>query len=168
MAIHRYSLADYQLTIGFPTNVASALNLRDAYGNLITNFTIGGPGENGEGSFVGQISVNRSVNAFETDGDATGSWVHNKNNNKTGSISVSITQISDDIIRLIQLTQVYESIQENVQGLTLTINSSAIDETTPLVTGNDCFIQKLPNYNFQASAQSMEWSFTCGQILYRQ
>ena len=81
--IHQYSLADYQLTIGLSDNIARQLGLRDANGNLLTNFSIGGPGENNEGSFVGQIVVNRTQDLFTTEGDATGSWVHNKNLNRS-------------------------------------------------------------------------------------
>ena len=121
--IHQYSLADYQLTIGLSDNVARQLGLRDANGNLLTNFTIGGPGEDNQGSFVGQIVVTRNTNLFSTTGDATGSWVHDKNLDRTGSIQVDITQISDDVITLVQLCQMFESIQTNMPGLELTINS---------------------------------------------
>ena len=101
--IHQYSLADYQLIIVIDPTVAQALNLRDENGNLLSNFSIGGPGENGEGSFVGQILVSRNQELFTTTGDATGSWVHDKNLNRTGTITVEITQISDQVVQLVQL-----------------------------------------------------------------
>ena len=104
--IHKYSLADYQLTIGIPQSVAQRLGLRDEEGNLLTSFVIGGPGENNEGSFIGQIVATRSNNLWETEGDATGSWVHNKNLNRTGTIELQIRQISDKVIELSQLTEV--------------------------------------------------------------
>lgn len=165
---HRYALADYQLTIGIPSSIAQQLNLRDEYGNLLTNYTIGGPGQNGEGSFVGQISASRTVDTISTEGDNTGSWVHNVNKNKTGTIELRINQISDDVIKLSQLTQIYESIQESVPGLTLTINSSSSEETTPIVTGNDSFIRKQPDLAFAANAQDLVWMFNCGQVLFFQ
>lgn len=166
--IHRYSLADYQLTIGIPQNVAQRLGLRDAQGNLLSSFTIGGPGENGEGSFLGQISAQRTANLWETEGDATGSWVHNKNLNRTGTIELQIRQISDQVIELSQLCDIYEAVQEGVEGLTLTISSSATDDGSPVVTGVDCYIQKQADLTLADTAQMLTWSFTCGQVMFYQ
>ena len=164
--IHQYSLADYQLTIGLSDNIAQRLGLRDAYGNLLTNFSIGGPGEDGQGSFVGQIVVNRVQDLFTTTGDPTGSWVHDKNLNRTGTIAIDITQISDDIITLVQLCQIFESVQTNMPGLELTINSVASETATTMVTGKDCYIQKLPEFTLGETASRLTWTFTCGQIIY--
>lgn len=164
--IHQYSLADYQLTIGINQQVALQLGLTDRYGNPLTNFSIGGPGENGEGSFVGQISVSRSKELFTTVGDATGSWVHDKNLDRTGTISVEITQISDDIVTLVQLCQIFESLQSNTPGLELTINSTGSATSTTMVTGRDAYIQKLPDITLAETAGRLSWVFTCGQIIY--
>ena len=164
--IHQYSLADHQLTIGIPERIARQLGLRDSFGNLLTNFTIGGPGENGEGSFVGQIAAERSEELFKTTGDATGSWVHDKNLNRTGTITLEITQISDDVVTLVQLCQIYESLQTNMPGLELTISSVATGTSTTMVTGRDCYIQKLANLTLASEAQRLTWVFTCGQVIY--
>ena len=164
--IHTYSLADYQLTIGLGDSIAARLGLRDSYGNLLTNFSIGGPGENGEGSFVGQITVNRAEDLFTTTGDHTGSWVHDKNLNRTGTITIDITQISDDIVTLVQLCQIFESVQSNMPGMELTINSVASSASATMVTGRDCYIQRLPELPLGENAQRMSWVFTCGQITY--
>ena len=164
--IHQYSLADYQLTIGFSDSIATLLNLRDEEGNLLTNYSIGGPGENGEGSFVGQILVTRNKDLFTTEGDPTGSWVHNKNLDKTGTIQIDITQISDDVVKLIQLCQIYQSVQTNMPGLELTINSVASSTSTTMVTGRDSYIQKVPDITLGETAQRLSWIFTCGQVVY--
>lgn len=164
--IHQYSLADYQLTIGLSNSIAQRLGLRDQYGNLLTNFSIGGPGENNEGSFVGQIVVNRAKELFTTTGDATGSWVHDKNLDRTGTITLDLTQISDDVITLVQLCQIFESVQTNMPGLELTINSVSSNASTTMVTGRDCYIQKLPELTLAETAQKLSWVFTCGQIVY--
>lgn len=166
--IHKYSLADYQLTIGIPQSVAQRLGLRDEQGNSLTSFTIGGPGENGEGSFLGQIVASRTTNLWETEGDATGSWVHNKNLSRVGTIEVQIRQIADQVIELAQLCDIYASIQENVEGLTLTVNSSASDESTPMVTGIDCYIQKHADLTLAETAGTLTWTFTCGQVQFYQ
>lgn len=164
--IHSYSLADYQLTIGLGDTVISRLGLRDENGELLRNFTIGGPGENGEGSFVGQIQVSRNENLFTTSGDPTGSWVHDKNLNRTGTITIDITQISDDIVTLVQLCQIFESIQTGTPGLELTISSVAEGANNTLVTGRDAYIQKLPDLPMGETAGRLSWVFTCGQIIY--
>lgn len=164
--IHQYSLADYQLTIGLSTEIATQLGLRDSFGNVLTNFTIGGPGEDREGSFVGSIKVTRNTQLFTTTGDATGSWVHDKNLDRTGTIEVEITQISDDIITLVQLCQIFESVQTNMPGLELTINSVISTTSTPVVTGRDSYIQKLPDLTYGETAGRLTWTFTCGQIIY--
>lgn len=163
--LHVYSLADHQLTIGLSQSVAAQLGLRDSSGNLLTNFTIGGPGENNEGSFVGQITASRNKELFTTTGDATGSWVHDKNLDRTGHIRVDITQISDDVITLVQLCQIFESVQSRMPGLELTINSVA-SGTTPMVTGRDCYISKLPDLPLGETASRLSWDFTCGQVIY--
>lgn len=163
--LHIYSLADYQLEIGFPEEVSRKLELTDEYGNLLTSFRIGGPGENGEGSFVGSISVSRNEDAWDTVGDKTGSWVHNRSLNKTGKISVDLNQISDQTIDLYHLCQIYESIEGNYPGLTLTINTNG-EDSTPLATGIDAYITKQPDYPMGESATDLSWEFTCGQILY--
>ena len=163
--IHQYSLADYQVTIGWKS-IAQMLNLRDPEGNLLTNFTIGGPGENGEGSFVGQIIVNRSKELFTTTGDATGSWVHDKSLDRTGTITIEITQIADSVITLVQLCQIFESIQSNVPGLEISINSASSGVSNTMVSGKDCLIQKLPDLTLAETAGRLSWVFTAGQIIY--
>lgn len=164
--IHTYSLADYQLTIGLNDNIASLLGLTDQYGNILTNFSIGGPGENGEGSFVGQIVINRAKELFTTVGDATGSWVHDKSLDRTGTITIDITQISDDIVILVQLCQIFESVQSSMPGLELTINSVSSNVSNTMITGRDCYIQKLPDITLGETSGKLSWVFTCGQIIY--
>lgn len=164
--LHIYSLSDYQLTIGIPEIVARDLQLTDAEGNFLTSYQIGGPGLNGEGSFVGRIQVQRDENAWETQGDKTGSWVHNRSRNKTGKITLDLNQISDQTIDLYQLCKIYESIEGNYEGLTLTINTNSSDESSPLAKGIDAYITKQPDYPLDETAGNLTWEFTCGQVLY--
>lgn len=165
--VHRYSLADYQLTLGIPQDVARKLGLSAPNGGQYS-FSIGGPGENGEGSFVGQISVSRTNSLWETEGDATGSWVHNKNLNRTGTIELQIKQISDQVVELAQLCDIYESIQEGVEGITLTVSSSGEDTGSPIATGIDCYIQKQADLTLAPTAGTLTWTFTCGQVMFYQ
>ena len=165
MATNRYSLTDYILTITVPDNS----NINEAIRGK--QFSIGGAGieTGGKGSFLGEISLSRNKDAWETEGDYTGSWVHNKNNDKTGTCQVQIRQVSDMVITLAQICAIFESIQEHVPGLTLTLQSAfdnSIAGTNIIATCNDCYIQKLADIKFGETADLQTWIFTCGQIFY--
>lgn len=153
----KYSLTDYTVTINVP-----------AIGNIPQQtISIGGMGDNGEGSCVGEISVTRNTNLFETEGDPTGSWVHNKNLDKTGTVTINLRQVSDYVIKLITICSAYETVQTRSSGLTITITPHFADDVnTQFVECNDCYIQKVPDQIFAATAAEQSWVFTCGQILY--
>lgn len=163
MSTNRYSLADYELAVEIPSSVATTLGVTD---NVII---IGGPGSSPNtndnlGSFVGTITVSRSNDLWSTEGDATGSWVHNKNLNRTGTCSVSLRQVSDKIITFAQLCTAYETIQDASAGLTLTVR--ATNGSGDIAVCNDCYITKMPDQNFGETAEMQTWTFTCGQVIY--
>ena len=165
MATNRYSLTDYILTLTIPDNQYIPESIRGQ------QFSIGGAGieAGGVGSFLGEISLTRNKDAWETEGDYTGSWVHNKNNDKTGECKVQIRQVSDMVIRLAQICSIFESIQENVPGLKLQVTSAYVDNlsgTNIIATCNDCYIKKMADITFGDTAQLQDWTFTCGQIFY--
>lgn len=143
--INRYSLADYTMAVDIPG--------RDT-------LTFGGPGENQLGSFIGQIAVSRNAEMWTTEGDVTGSWVHNKSLNKTGTISMQIRQISDDVIRLFDIARTYENSDSSEIGATITISRG----TDTVLVGNDCYLTKMPDQVFGDAAEMQTWVWTCGQI----
>lgn len=153
----RYSLADYQVTLTIPT-----------IGNLTgEEISIGGPGEDNKGSCVGEIKVTRNENIWTTEGDPTGSWVHNKNLNKTGTVEINIRQVSAVIYKLMEVCQAYETVSSRgSEGITITVNPAGnfgipvID----FITCKDCFIQKIPDQDYTDTAKEQQWIFTCGQI----
>lgn len=152
----RYSLADYQVTLKIPA--IGTLNEEE--------ISIGGPGDNNEGSCVGEIKVTRNENLWTTEGDPTGSWVHNKNLNRTGTVEINIRQVSGVIYKLMAVCQAYESVSSNgSEGITITVNpvfgGTAI---TDFITCKDCFIQKIPDQDYTDTAKEQQWIFTCGQI----
>lgn len=153
----RYSLADYIMTVRVP-----------AIGNLAAEeISIGGPGENGEGSCVGEIKVTRRTDMWTTEGDPTGSWVHNKNLDKTGTIELNIKQVSANVQKLMMICSAYESLNTKAAGLTITINPANDDgATTDYITGVDVFIQKIPDQDYSDTAKDQQWIFTCGQVKY--
>lgn len=150
-----YSLADYSLSVTIP-----------AVGDLPEEtFKVGGPGDTGNGSCVGQIVVSRNQNLFETEGDVTGSWVHNKSLNRTGTITVDIRQVSNYIVRFILACNAFEKDQNRTGGMTITLTPAFNTEpNSQIMTATDCFFQKVPDQNFGPSAQMQSWVITCGRI----
>lgn len=169
---NRYSLADYTLTVQLPSETDDKAGIFASSGLTDENrsFTIGGPGSldnssfTNSGSYVGNIVVSRSNDLFSTEGDATGSWVHNKNLDRTGTVRVDITQISDQVITLALITKAYESVQDDTPGLTITVNNAFTGEN--IAVCNDCYISKIPDFTFGATADRLSWSFTCGQVIF--
>lgn len=159
--MNRYSLTDYILSIKVPEELRSSF-IADYIETGEDSISIGG-----DSSYVGSIVVNQSTNQWTTEGDVTGSWVHNKSKNQTGTIVVSITQVSDKINLLNRLFQTYYSVDTVTDGLTLTLNKTLGSGNTALVaTGTDCYIQSRPSFSYKDNADSQEWTFTCGRITF--
>lgn len=166
MPTNRYALADYQITVKVPTNLDIPNRELAQMLASISAITIGGSGE-GEGkfgSFLGSINVKRNKDLWTTEGDATGSWVHNKDLNRTGTIDVEITQVSDQVVQLVYLCTAYESVSDAVEGLQLIITNTASEKT--IVTAIDCYIAKIPDLPLGDTAAKLTFSFTCGRIIY--
>lgn len=163
--VNRYSLTDHIVTIKIPNTNGILKGVPEDLA-----FSIGGPGETGQGSFVGSIKVTRNKEAFTTDGDVTGSWVHNRNLDKTGTVSIEIKQVSNTIIKLIKICNAYESIRNSedmyfggFEGLTITVSDSTGNQ---FINCTDCMITKIPDQNFGETAELQTWEFTCGYISY--
>lgn len=141
----KYSLADYVLSI-----TPSDPSLSSIFGTI----SIGG-----EGSTVGSVSFSRNQNMWETTSFATGGYVHNKNLSKTGACSLTLSQLANEVIRLIQLSDVHYG--GDYLGLTLALTSR---DGNKVVDASDCYIVKVPAQTFEASAGNQTWEFTCGTI----
>ena len=152
--INRYSLADHTVKITFPDNLTvGGVNIGG------TVLKIGGPGDNNTGgSFTGEITVSRSTDTWSTEGDATGSWVHNKSLNRTGSVSMQIRQISDDVIRLKMLSQVFET--GDFPGCKIEVFSI----TDTVARAEDCYITKIPDQVYGENAAMQTWNWTAGRV----
>jgi hypothetical protein len=162
--INRYSLADHVVKISFPNQVLPTATAAST-GNTV--ISLGGPGESGEGSFVGKITVERATETWTTDADPTGSWVNNKTLDKHGTVTIDIRQISDAVIQLMMLTSAYETVDDqnsNARGLTINVYSS----NSIVATCEDCYIVKVPSQEYNATANEQTWTFTCGRILFPQ
>lgn len=141
----KYSLANHVLSIE-PVDAS----IRDMFGTI----SVGG-----EGSYLDSITISITPSLWDTTGYATGGWVHNKNLSRVGTATISLNQMSDQVSVLKRLCNMFYS--ADYEGFTLTVTNN---EGTKLATCTDCYIQKIPDQQFQASAQTQSWVFTCGKI----
>lgn len=154
--LNRYSLADHTVKVTFPEGFnVNGTNL----GGLVLTF--GGAGNNGiDGSFLGEIAVSRSRDTWTTEGDVTGSWVHNKSLDRTGTVTLNLRQISDDVVRLQMLANAFE-LNDSV-GCQIIVFS----KDTPVAQADDCYISKIPDQSFGDSAAMQSWGWTAGRVTF--
>lgn len=143
----KYSLANYILSIQ-PDDPALA--------RMFNTVSVGG-----EGDALSTISISLDADLWSTDGFATGAWVHNKNLSRIGSISVTISQLSDRITKFKQMCNVYYN--NDYSGFTLTLSDS---EGNKVCTALDSYLTKIPEQSFTESAGTQTWNFTCGEITF--
>lgn len=156
---HRYSLADYTCKITLPDNLYTNEGVSLA-GKVIT---LGGPGKTGiEGSFVGSIAVSRSADMWSTEGDPTGSWTHTKNLNRTGSVAISLSQISNDIVLLNMIAAIYENDTYQNTGMSIKV----FRNDTIVANCEDCYITRVPSQDFGSTAAMQTWTLTAGRVTF--
>ena len=154
--INRYSLADHLVKVTLPAGVlVGGTNI----GGMVLEF--GGPGNNAQtGSFMGEITVGRTNDTSTTERDPTGSWVHNKSLNKTGTVTMQLRQVADDIIRLQMLAQVFEN--GDFPGCKIEVFAG----TDTVARAEDCYIARVPSQVYGDTAAMQTWSWTAGRISY--
>ena len=141
----KYSLSDYILSF---TSNDSIID------NIFGSVSIGG-----EGSYLGSITIGGLPNLWDTTSFATGGWVHNKNLSRTGTVNITLNQLSDAVAKFIQLCNTYYT--GDFDGLTLSLT----DRNGQLVAECiDCYIQKIPDQSFNESSSDQTWTFTSGKI----
>lgn len=144
----RYCLADYILTVDIPEDVGFGTQ----------SVSIGG-----EGSYLDSISISMSTDMFSTEGDATGSWIHTKSLDRTGSVTISVKQISDKIAIFKSLVNVYMNLNTESSGMTLTLRDM-LNNTIAIC--EDCVISKIPDQEFSSTPSSQSWTFNAGRITF--
>lgn len=143
----KYSLANYILSIDCNDD-----RLKSIFGTI----SIGG-----EGNYLDSITLSQPTSLYSTTGYATGAWVHNKNLDRHGSATLSLNQISNAVAKFIQLAKLFYT--DDYEGFTLSLSDIAGNKIATCV---DCYIEKIPDQAYTASAQNQSWTFTCGQINY--
>ena len=141
-----YSLANYKMTI-----TSSDANLVSVFGE---SMTIGG-----NGSQVGSFSVspNESIHSKQT--YATGGYVFSKNYDRSGTISVNLNQLSDEVGKFKNLVKLYYGGDYGTLTIVLTNN-----ENEKVVECIDCLPQGIPTQSFGDSASAQTWTFEVGKI----
>lgn len=143
----KYSLANYILSIQSNDSSLSS---------LFQNVYIGG-----EGSALDNITISMNSEMWSTSGFATGAWVHNKNLNRTGTVSINISQLSTNVMRFKQMLSVFYG--GDYEGFTLSLTDST---GAKVATCIDCYVIKIPDQAFGNDAGMQSWSFTCGEITF--
>jgi len=146
----RYSLADYVLTISIPQKLRTALG--------ITTISVGG-----EGSYLDNFSFSMRKDTWETQGDDTGGWIHTKSYNRIGDASLTLNMLSEQVVQLTRLFNIYFSSEQLDEGVTITLSDAS---SNTVVTCNDCYVKRIPDLSIQASPGTRTWQFTCGQIIF--
>jgi len=149
-----YSLSRYKLSITYPDSLAAELSQNFGANGSIT---IGG-----EGSYLESFSFSQTNNTWSVDGDNTGSYVFNKNLDRTGTAQLTLNQMSNQVIMFKNLAKYYYT-NNLEEGLTLTLTKFDNDNEV-IVTCTDCFITKIPDQQFQNEAQTQTWEFVVGII----
>lgn len=146
----KYSLAKYIATISIPASVAASFGA--------SSISVGGLGSTTE-----SITISVPQDLWSVVGDATGGYVMNKNNDRSGSVIISLNQLTENVGRFITLCNVYYSSEEISDGLTIEVSS--LDGKT-VATCSDCMIRKIPDQAFAATAANQSWEFVCGKITF--
>jgi len=146
----KYALAKYILTVSIPQSVSALFGLR--------SLTIGG-----SGSYTDSINIEYNSDFWSVEGDHVGSHVFNRNDDRTGRVSVTLSQLSDRVRQFITLCNVYASSAQIEEGLTMELRSL---DGTMIATCNDVMPVRIPPQAFGATAANQTWDFASGEITF--
>lgn len=149
----RYSLANYTLAITLPSELATILGLTGSESLVV----------GGEGSYLDTFVVELDNDMFSTKGDATGSWVHDKNLSRVGKAEISLNQLSDRVAKFKKIVNIYYQSGTDYDGVNLSLVDNQSNEIANCV---DCYFIKIPRQEFSQESGNQTWSLTCGQITF--
>lgn len=181
----RYTLSDYFLIISLPTTLVNALtgsdfgdsnfetiNNYDSSSRESVNGTLKLNSSNtillgGDDSYVGSISFQYKTNAWEVTGDPTGSWVHTKNRDRTGTCTLSMNQVAYKGAMLIKIFNIYYNDtardEEIIDGFDIYVTDR---KGRKLMSAMDCYVQNVPTMEYGSTPRDLSWTFNCGRITY--
>lgn len=156
-----YSLTHYQLTIQIPDSMKQYLSEDIKNKGLIIG---------GSGSYLESIEISQTTDTWTVKGDATGSYIHTMNADRTGEVTVNISQLSEASNILRNLNNTYFNKLENTKSGFINLDSFPLITLTNIKSNKviaeckDCFIKKAVNKSIAAEASNESWIFTCGEI----
>lgn len=146
----QYSLTDYILTITPKDEKLSAL------GPIV----FGGQG-NAAGAVYDSVTFEMTNNIFSTETFAAGGYVHNKNNNSSGTVTISLSQLHPNLAKLKRYARDYGS--RFVQGCTITL-TDANNANGEVASALDCVPQNMTSQVFGETAGRQSWVFLAGKV----
>lgn len=148
----RYSLSKYTVTITTDDEAVNNLLI----GSNTKVLTIGG-----NGSYTENITVSLANNLYNTSGYATGGYVHDKNLSRVGTVAISLSQLSAEVQKFINLCN--HLIDPNNEEIELTITVYEAGKA-PVAKCTGCVPSKIPDQSFGATATNQTWVFNAGII----
>ena len=145
----KYSLSKYIVGITLPNEIRTSLGIDQ------DSISIGG-----SGTYLGEINVHRNNPMWQTNGTPTGGYTHNQSLDKTGTVSVTLNQLSDTVSKLKRIFNLFYTIDTQV-GMTITVSDSY---GNIIATATDCYIPDIPDQNFAETAGTQTWEFTAGVV----
>lgn len=146
----KYSLSKYILTITIPATVAAQFGA--------STISVGGVG-----SMTESISIEYANDQWTLTGDATGGHIFNKSNDRTGTVQISLSQLSERVAQFKTLCNIYYQSEEIEDGLTLELRSLSGEM---VATCDDCMVRKIPGQGFAAQAAMQTWELLAGVITF--
>lgn len=141
-----YSLANYKVAISINDSI-----LKTAFGDVLT---VGG-----NGSQLESMSVDFNASIFSKQTYSTGGYVFDKSYDRSGSLSITLNQLSEEVGKFKNLINMYYAGDYETLSIVLTNN-----ENEKVIEMIDCLPSKIPTQQFQSSAQTQTWGFEVGRI----
>lgn len=151
-------MAKYSLSNRIVSIEANDVSLRNVFGKV----TVGG-----QGSMLESISIDYKDDQWTTDTFSTGGYVHNKNLSKAGTITIVLSQLSENVTKFINLVNLHYT--GDYQGLTITLTDTAGGNNgapREILTASDCYFTRIPTQEYGRTASTDSWVLTCGEISY--
>lgn len=149
----KYSLANYYITISSDDSELQRIFI----GQDGETISIGG-----QGNCIGDISISRDKDMYSIDSYNTGGYVFNKNLDASGSVSISINQLSDVVSKFKELCNILYN--GDYEPLTISVYDSYVE---PVAECRDCYPKKIPEQSFKNESEDQTWEFLVGQIIFR-
>lgn len=144
-----YSLNKYKVIIDIPQKLQSLFGKN--------SLSIGG-----NGSYLESIEVRTNNDLWTVKGDYVGSYVHTMNRDKTGEITITLSQLSDYAILFHRLIESYYNTTSYDYIKTITVMEG--DKIVATIT--DSMLKKVVDKRFGTEAQTESWTFVSGEITF--